>query len=77
MSDEQSEMKSVAKRDKTKDQIIRPSNLPHATGLSRTTCWRLERAGDFPKRIKLSAGAVGYRRSDIETWLANREAVNA
>jgi len=57
------------------DQIIRPRNLPAITGLSRTTTWRLERAGDFPKRIKLSVGAVGYRLSEIQAWLKARKAV--
>jgi prophage regulatory protein len=56
-------------------EIIRPKELPQKTGLSRTTCWRLERAGDFPKRIRLSAGAVGYRRAEVEQWLADRQAV--
>lgn len=54
------------------DQIIRPRNLPAIVGLSRTSIWRLERAGDFPKRIRLSAGAVGYRRAEVEAWLDSR-----
>lgn len=58
----------------SQDQIIRPRNLPTFTGLSKTTIWRLERAGDFPKRVKLSAGAVGYHLTDIQAWLATREA---
>ena len=56
-------------------EIIRPRNLPAVTGLSRTTIWRLEQSGDFPKRIRLSAGAVGYRRPEIEAWLASRQTV--
>lgn len=55
--------------------ITRPRNLPAITGLSKTTCWRLERAGDFPKRIKLSAGAVGYKTSELLEWLASRQNV--
>ncbi|WP_136515955.1 AlpA family phage regulatory protein [Geomonas edaphica] len=55
--------------------IVRPRDLPALTGLSRTTIWRLERAGDFPKRIRLSVGAVGYRMADIQAWLDNRQTV--
>ncbi len=55
------------------EEITRPRDLPKKTGLSKTTCWRLERAGDFPKRIQLSAGAVGYRTAEIETWLVSRQ----
>jgi len=57
-----------------KVEIIRPRNLPAVIGLSRTTTWRLERAGNFPKRIKLSAGAVGYRMSEVMAWLEARQA---
>jgi prophage regulatory protein len=57
------------------NEIIRPRNLPSVTGLSKTTCWRLERAGDFPKRIKLSAGAVGYKTAELLAWVASRQNV--
>jgi prophage regulatory protein len=56
-------------------QIVRPRDLSAETGLSRTSIWRLERAGDFPKRIRLSAGAVGYRRAEVEAWLKSRQTV--
>ena len=59
------------------NEIIRPRNLPQITGLSKTTIWRLERAGKFPKHIKLSAGATGWKRSDIEAWLEARQTVGA
>lgn len=59
------------------DQIIRPRNLSAITGLSRTTTWRLERAGNFPHRVQLSAGAVGWRMSEVQAWLEDRRAVGA
>lgn len=58
-----------------RSNIARPRDVPSITSLSRTTIWRLERAGDFPKRIRLSAGAVGYRVSEIQTWLDSRQTV--
>ncbi|WP_183361243.1 helix-turn-helix transcriptional regulator [Geomonas limicola] len=57
--------------------VIPPSKIREVTGLSRTTVWRLERLGQFPHRIRLSPGRVGYRRSEIESWLAVRQAVVA
>lgn len=55
-------------------EILSPRELPGVTGLSRTTCWRLEKdpSSGFPKRIQLSPGRVGYRRSEIEGWLKSR-----
>ena len=53
-------------------EIISPRSLPQVTGLSKSTIWRLERAGQFPLSIQLSAGRVGYRRSEVEHWLDSR-----
>lgn len=58
-----------------RSNIARPRDLPALVSLSRTTIWRLERAGNFPKKIKLSVGAVGYRISEIEAWLDSRQTV--
>jgi predicted DNA-binding transcriptional regulator AlpA len=42
------------------------------TGLSRTSIWRLERKGEFPARVSLTAGSVGWRMSEVEEWVNNR-----
>ncbi len=55
-----------------RSNIARPRDLPALTGLSKTTIWRLERAGNFPQRIQLSIGAVGYLISEIQAWLDSR-----
>jgi predicted DNA-binding transcriptional regulator AlpA len=56
-------------------EIISPKDLPKETGISRVTVWRLEKAGDFPPRIQLSPGRVGYRRADVTAWLESRKSV--
>ncbi|MDE0133136.1 MAG: AlpA family phage regulatory protein [bacterium] len=48
-----------------------------ATGLSRTTLWRLRRTGEFPAPVRLggdASRAVGWLRSDIEEWILSRPA---
>jgi predicted DNA-binding transcriptional regulator AlpA len=40
--------------------------------LSRTTVWRLERAGTFPRRVRKSPGRVGWRESEISDFVAGR-----
>jgi prophage regulatory protein len=40
--------------------------------VSRTTLWRLERDGHFPKRIQISANRVGWLESDVEAWMEER-----
>jgi prophage regulatory protein len=56
------------------DRIIREPECRQITGLSRSTRWRLERAGKFPRRRKLSAAASGWLASEIAAWLAERAA---
>jgi predicted DNA-binding transcriptional regulator AlpA len=54
------------------DKIIRTKEVIEMTGLSRTTLWRLEKKGEFPKRLPLSAGSVGWRYSEVEKWIDTR-----
>ena len=35
----------------------------------------MEKAGDFPKRIRISAQMVGLPEHEVEEWLAQRMAV--
>jgi len=41
--------------------------------LSRTTIWRMERAGDFPKRIQISANRIGWLEADVDAWVEERK----
>ena len=57
------------------DRFVRESEVRRITGLSRSTRWRLERAGKFPKRYKTSENTSANLLSQIMTWMAER--VNA
>jgi predicted DNA-binding transcriptional regulator AlpA len=46
-------------------------------GISRTTAWRLQKTGDFPKPYVMSPGRVAYRESEVEAWKASRGHRNA
>jgi prophage regulatory protein len=41
-------------------------------GLSYSTVHRLEKAGNFPARRKLSAGRVAWRLSEVQAWIDGR-----
>ena len=56
------------------DSIIRPDAMARLTGKSLTTLWRDEKAGRFPKRIKIGVQATGWLRSQYEHWLSCRRA---
>lgn len=52
--------------------ILNAKQVIEKIGLSRTTIWRLERKGKFPKLIALSERRVGWKLKDIEGWLSTR-----
>lgn len=53
--------------------IVRLPSVQAITALSRSSIYDGISKGTFPKPIKLSARAVGWRTSDIEAWLNSRE----
>jgi prophage regulatory protein len=56
------------------DGIIREPECRRLSGLSRSTRWRLERAGKFPQRRQISDNAVGWFKSELLAWLASKAA---
>ncbi len=50
-------------------EVLRWPEVKQAVGLSRATIRRLERAGQFPRRIQLSPSAVGWVREQVQEWL--------
>ena len=57
------------------DKILRRKQVMELVGLSYTTVWRLEKAGDFPARIKLGKSSVGWHLNEVEAWLSGRARV--
>ncbi len=56
------------------DKILRLPQVIDTTGLSKASIYRLERGGDFPKRVAISPGAVGWKSSAIQQWIEQRAA---
>ncbi len=56
------------------DRFLREPEVRHITGLSRTTRWRLQRDGKFPRRRQISTNAVGWLASEINVWMAEQSA---
>ena len=42
------------------------------TGLSRTTIWRLERQGDFPRHRRISRNAVAWAEHEVADWIRSK-----
>jgi len=56
------------------ERILRKPETLYRTGLSDPTIWRMEKAGKFPRRIKLGGNSVGWFESEVLTWLKNKAA---
>jgi len=52
-------------------RFLRWKEVAHATGLSRTTAWRLQKRDEFPAPYAISPGRVGYREAEIDAWCAS------
>jgi len=53
--------------------FLRDNEVENLTRLSKSTRWRLERDGKFPRRRQLSRRSVGWVSSEIEEWIKSRE----
>jgi len=51
------------------DRILRLPSVIERTGLSRSTVYRKIQARTFPKPLRLSERCIGWRESDVESWL--------
>src|SRR5262249_47961604 len=58
--------------DSRSPRLLRFQEVDRRVGLSRSSLWRMERAGRFPQRHRLSANSVGWWEPDIDEWLGNR-----
>jgi prophage regulatory protein len=53
-------------------KILRVNEVVEMTGLSKCSVLKMEKSGQFPKKVKLSVGAVGWLLSEVTGWLQER-----
>lgn len=53
-------------------KLLRFPAVRERTGLSRSTIWRLERHGDFPKHRRISANAVAWVEEEVMSWIHSK-----
>jgi prophage regulatory protein len=53
-------------------RALRTPEVLRVTGLSKSTIWRLMKAGKFPRNVKLGPKAVGWLAHDIDRWFQDR-----
>jgi len=55
-----------------KKALIDCKDVTLTIGLSRSTIWRLEKAGLFPQRITLSNRCVRWAADEVELWVEKK-----
>jgi prophage regulatory protein len=50
-------------------KILRLPSVLEISGLSRSSIYLRVAQGIFPKQVSLGARAIGWRESDIQTWI--------
>ncbi len=57
------------------ERIVKEPERAYITNRSAAQWWRDERDGKAPRRIRIGANAVGWKLSDIMSWIDSREVV--
>ena len=58
-------------------QLVQSPRRPHGTAplpFSAATLWRMARAGNFPKPVRLSARVTAWKVGEVRAWLATQTA---
>lgn len=53
-------------------RLLRFPALRERTGLSRSTIWRLERRGAFPRHRRISPNTVAWVEEEVNVWIRER-----
>ena len=53
-------------------RILRQRQVIERVGYSPMHLWRLEKAGRFPRRVKLGPNSVGWVSTEIDAWIEAR-----
>lgn len=66
------ELERASDRSQVQDRVVSEVDAAHYLGCSPDTLRRMHNRGEGPRRLKISPRRVGYRLSDINTWLDAR-----
>lgn len=56
------------------DRLLTWNRVKPIAGISRTTAWRMQKAGDFPAPVPISPHRVGWWESELTAWKLSRKA---
>ena len=51
------------------ERFVRLPEVRNLTGMSKTTIWRLEKVGKFPKSIKVTTRVTVWKFTEIQAYI--------
>ena len=57
-------------------RYLKIDDVVSMTSLSRSTIYRLEKIGDFPKKLNISKQRVAWRDDQVIEWLRSNKSSN-
>ncbi|AWV25324.1 transcriptional regulator [Citrobacter youngae] len=54
------------------DRLVRERERQRITSISRSTAWKLEQVGKFPRRKSIGLKSCGWLLSDLLCWINDR-----
>lgn len=58
-------------------KLLRFPTVRERTGLSRSTIWRLEQRGEFPRHHRIAPNVVAWIEEEVSAWILERTTVPA
>jgi prophage regulatory protein len=65
-------MDNIRLEDRPAERLIRISEVKRLTGLSTATLYRKIAANEFPRAVRLGAGARAWPLSEVQNWITGR-----
>ena len=53
-------------------RLLRKKAVLHKVPYSEVHLWRLEKAGEFPRRVHLGVNRVAWVEEEIDAWIASK-----
>jgi prophage regulatory protein len=55
------------------DRLLAWPQVERRVPYTRQHIYRLERAGEFPRRVQVGANRVAWRESEVDAWIESRQ----
>lgn len=68
-------MKHKHEQEKTMPRLVYFPELKRLTGLSRSTVWKLEKTGSFPRRRLVTTNRIAWLENEVQDWIISLAAV--